>query len=195
MRKEASTAGDGPRVTRRALLGFTAAAVAVVATPVLVARPALAAPARERTLHLFHRVTGETLREVYFADGRYLPEAQARIDHILRDWHRDEVMPIDSGLLDYLHALGGLVEGKGPVEVHSGYRTPQTNAALKRRGRRPAKASLHMEARALDLHLPGVPLAKLRKAALSLGRGGVGYYPRSGFIHIDTGDVRAWVGR
>ncbi|WP_207482079.1 YcbK family protein [Arenibaculum pallidiluteum] len=163
----------------------------------MAARPALAGPASrmpERSLDLVHRVTGETLRETYFADGAYLPEALARIDWFMRDWHLDAATRIEPALLDLLHRLTRRFGTKGRVEVMSAYRTAETNARLREEGYRPASGSLHLVGRAIDLRVPGVPLAVVRRAALSLHSGGVGFYPRRNFVHLDTGEVRHWVG-
>jgi uncharacterized protein YcbK (DUF882 family) len=212
METDSSRAGAAPLIARRALIGLAGATLALAAAPAAAASPrrsravfpgagtepapgAVPTPAaRERALHLVHRVTGEAFRDVYFADGRYLPEARARIDGLLRDWRSGATAPIDPALLDALHALAGRLGRDRPVEILSGYRTPETNLLLREEGFRPARSSLHMEGRAVDLRIPGVPLGKLRRAALALGAGGVGYYPRSGFVHLDTGEVRRWIG-
>ena len=160
-------------------------------------KPAAAAiaPVKDRALHLYHRRTGEFFNETYFSEDQYIPDAMKRINWLLRDWHKDVIAPIDPGLMDLLYAIGNSVEAAKPYEVLSGYRTPATNKALRRRGLGAASHSYHMVGQAVDITLPGVDLKTMRKAALSLGLGGVGYYPRSGFIHVDTGDVRQWLGR
>ena len=141
----------------------------------------------------FHNLhTGERLKTVYRSGDRYLPHALAEINHILRDFRTGEVTAIDPSLLDLLNRLHREVNAQRPFEVISGYRSPQTNAMLRANSNGVAKHSLHMEGKAIDIRLPGVPLADLRQAALDLRRGGVGYYPKSDFVHVDTGRVRHW---
>lgn len=139
-----------------------------------------------------HTHTDETLQVVYRSGGRYLPSAMAEVNHLLRDFRSGEVCPIDPALLDILHALGGACGGQ-TFEIISGYRSPATNSMLQKTGGGGvAKRSLHMEGRAIDVRMPGVHTARLRDAALALGLGGVGYYPREDFLHLDTGRVRTW---
>lgn len=176
--------------SRRRFLLHLAAPLALGLTGLLPREAAAAV--RERSLPLHHRHTGESLRVVYFADNRYLKPGLRAAAHLLRDWRRDEVHPVDPKLLDLLWALRRKLEADGPIEILCGYRSPATNAMLRRRQRGVAKNSLHMQGMAIDLNVPGRSLKAVRKAALSLGRGGVGYYPRSGFVHVDTGPVRTW---
>ena len=114
------------------------------------------------------------------------------MNHFLRDFRNGEVHPIDPQLLDQLHRVASATGSKTSYEVISGYRSPATNRALHERSSGVATRSLHLEGRAIDVRLPGVPLADLRDAALSLAAGGVGYYPGSRFVHLDTGRPRHW---
>jgi uncharacterized protein YcbK (DUF882 family) len=149
----------------------------------------------ERALSFRHRHTGENLdRRVYYADGRYLPDALKEINHLLRDFRNDEVRPIDPGLLDLLYALQLRTESQYPFEIYSGYRSPETNAQLRRVGVGVARNSLHMQGKAIDIALPGVESNDLFRAAWSLQRGGVGFYGGSTFVHVDVGEVRTWRG-
>lgn len=150
------------------------------------------AASRERSLLLQHLHTGETLRTTYFADGRYVPSALAAAAHHLRDWRQDLAKPVDPQLLDLLWALRNRLETTAPIHVLCGYRSPATNAMLRRRSRAVARNSLHMKGMAIDLRVPNRSLRSLRAAAVSLHGGGVGYYPASRFVHVDTGDVRYW---
>ena len=179
------TAGIG----RRAALRLGAAAFATVA-----AQPALAGvlgiPARALALRNLH--TDEMVRATYWADGVWQPDGLREINHVLRDFRTGDVVDIDPGLLDLMHRLTALVGTDEPFEVISGYRSPRTNAQLARQSSGVAKKSLHMQGKAVDLRLPGVKLSSLRRAAMSLQAGGVGYYPKSGFIHVDTGRIRFW---
>jgi len=190
------TPGDAAvnRPSRRSFvrLGLAAAGAA------LVPGAAFAAPAaapRERALSFFNTHTGERLRVTYCCDGRYRPEALRQINHILRDFRLGEVKEMDVNLLDLLSDLSLRLGSDEPFHVISGYRSPRTNAMLRARGGAVtgvAGGSLHMVGKAIDIRVPGVKLDRLRAAALSLKRGGVGYYPDSDFVHVDTGRVRFW---
>jgi uncharacterized protein YcbK (DUF882 family) len=125
----------------------------------------------------------------------YQPDALKEINHILRDFRVNAVKPIDPKLLDLLHELGGTLETDQPFHIISGYRSPHTNTLLRERGgvgTGVASRSLHMEGKAIDIRIPGVKLDHLRGAARSLKLGGVGFYPSSNFVHVDTGRVRYW---
>jgi uncharacterized protein YcbK (DUF882 family) len=175
--------------TRRGFLRSLAGlSVVAVAAPVRL----LAAPGGERVLSLAHTHTGERLTVPYFADGDYLAEALSRLNHHLRDHRSGEECAIDPALFDMLNDLRLATGTREPFQVISGYRSPRTNAKLRRAGRGVAKRSLHMDGRAIDVRLADVKSSVLRDAALELRRGGVGYYRRSDFIHVDTGRVRTW---
>ena len=156
------------------------------------ARTASAARAPARQLSFYNLHTGESLRAVYWEGGHYLKDGLAEIDYVLRDFRTGEVRDIDPQLLDLLHRLRHVMECDRPVHVISGYRSPATNAMLARRSKGVAKNSYHVKGMAIDLRLPDRDLADLRAAALALGGGGVGYYPKSNFVHMDTGPVRTW---
>ena len=185
-------------LSRRRFLGLGAAAAGAAAVALVPERAFAAVPSAkraERVLSLFHTHTGERLKIAYCCDGQYQPEALTQINHLLRDFRVDEVRPIDPKLLDLLHELGGTLESDAPFHVISGYRSPRTNSMLRDRGgdhSGVASKSLHMVGRAIDIRLPGVKLDHLRNAARSLQLGGVGYYPSSNFVHVDTGRVRFW---
>ena len=150
-----------------------------------------------KQLSLFHTHTNETLDTSYCCDGRYDPAALADVNHFLRDFRVNEEHAIDPRLLDLLHTLYGELQTKDRYHVISGYRSPRTNAMLRERGGSHtgvASKSLHMVGQAIDIRVPGVPLAELHKAAVSLKLGGVGFYPRSDFVHVDVGRVRYWSG-
>lgn len=149
-----------------------------------------AQPRRRLSFHSLH--THESLELVYWEAGRYLPHALSSIDDHLRDFRTGDVYPIETGLLDLLHALNGILRNRGPLHVISGYRSPATNARLAARSSGVAKRSYHMYGMAIDIRAPGVPLERLREAGLALRRGGVGYYPKDDFVHLDVGPVRAW---
>jgi uncharacterized protein YcbK (DUF882 family) len=145
-----------------------------------------------RTLALYNTHTGESLISTFWRNGHYDRQALAGIDHILRDHRTDQVKTIDVKLLDLLASLVTDLDAREPIQIVSGFRSPVTNATLRQQGRGVAKNSLHTVGKAADIKIPGVALSSLRRAALDLHSGGVGYYPRSGFIHVDVGDVRSW---
>jgi uncharacterized protein YcbK (DUF882 family) len=175
------------RARRRILVGAASGAI-------LLASPAALASLTEkpRALSFYHTHTGEKLRIVYAERGAHLPEALEEINRFLRDFRSGEAYPIDPLLLDKLHQIQQLTGGGGPYEIISAYRSPQTNEMLRSNSNGVAQRSLHMEGRAMDVRLRGVQTSKLRAAALELQAGGVGYYPDSDFVHVDTGRVRAW---
>ncbi len=180
--------GEGQLGRRRILELGCALTLACLPVPAL-ARVRADEP---RSLGFKHRHTGEELSVVYWAGGRYLPDALAEIDHLLRDFRTGEVMPIDRGLLDLLHLLRRDLDSSAPFHVISGYRSPATNKMLAKKGGGVARKSLHMRGRAIDVDLPGRDIAALHRAAKSLKLGGVGYYPKPGFVHLDVGRVRYW---
>ncbi len=167
--------------------------LAAAATLPAVSAGARASVAGSRSLAMVHTHTGEQLDLVYAIDERYIPDALGSLNRFLRDHYSGDVGRIDPPLFDLLHQVRQALGTGRAFEVISGYRCPATNASLRQgRGGGVASRSLHMEGRAIDVRLPGVPLADLRDAALSLRVGGVGFYPREQFVHIDTGRVRSW---
>lgn len=145
-----------------------------------------------RQLGFYNLHTGESLSAFYWAEGHYIADGLAEIDHALRDFRTGDVHPIDPYLLDLVHGLRLTMEYDGPVHVVSGYRSPRTNAMLAQRSGKVAKNSYHVKGMAIDLRLPGRQLEDLRDTAMRLAGGGVGFYPESEFVHMDTGPVRAW---
>ena len=180
---------DRKLLSRRRFLATAAPAVVCAGTLSGVAR---AATAPDRRLAFYHLHTHEQLSTVYFADGDYQQAGLAEINHILRDWRTDEVHGMDLGLLDFLHDLHRRMDSSEPFHIISGYRSPKTNANLRSKGKGVAKKSLHMRGMAIDVALPDRDLRALRETALAMKHGGVGFYPKSGFIHVDTGRVRFW---
>lgn len=158
----------------------------------LVPGAALANRSPSRVLNFYHTHTGEKLRVAYAEGGRHIPEALQEINLFLRDFRSGEAHRMDPRLLDILHHLQQSTGGRGPFEIISAYRSPQTNQMLRNKSNGVATRSLHMEGRAMDVRLRGVDTRRLRQAALELQAGGVGYYPSSDFIHVDTGRVRSW---
>ncbi len=158
--------------------------------------PALATtftgPAPKRSLAFYNVHTDEHLRVCYFEQGRYLPPALSEINYILRDFRTNTIKAIDPHLLDLLHTINDRIGSRETFHVISGYRTASTNAMLRRQSHGVAKHSLHIQAKAIDIRLPGYSTERLRNLCVSLRAGGVGYYPRSNFVHVDTGRVRTW---
>ena len=191
---------DSRHISRRLFLGLGAAAAAGSLFPseafAFAGGPAAAAAmAPDRSLAFHHTHTGEELSICYCSGGDYVPEALNEVNHLLRDFRVDAVKPIDPNLLDLLFRLHTRLGAEAPFHVISGYRTPGTNALLQERGGAHsgvATHSLHIEGKAIDIRVPGIRLDHLRDTARALQLGGVGYYPASDFVHVDTGRVRHW---
>jgi uncharacterized protein YcbK (DUF882 family) len=166
--------------TRRSFLKFGGLSVLTL--------PSLGA----RSLGFYNLHTAERLNTVYWVNGGYVPEALADINRILRDYRTNEIYDISIRLLDTLCELRSQLDTSQPFELISGYRSPKTNAALRSQGHGVAENSLHLKGMAADVRVPGRDLAVLRKAAVALKAGGVGYYPASQFVHVDVGRVRTW---
>jgi uncharacterized protein YcbK (DUF882 family) len=164
----------------------------LAAAGLLVGPRAARAVARERTLSLFNLHTEERLVVEYAYRGRYQPDALRAVNRLFRDHHTGDVYPIDPELLDLLWELRVRMGSQQPFSVVSAYRSPKTNAAMRRESRGVAAHSYHMQGRAVDIYLPDRDLRVLHNAAAGLRRGGVGYYPHAGFVHVDTGPIRYW---
>lgn len=174
-------------LSRRTLL-VTAAASALFTLDPLRAF----ADAPERKLCLANPHTGEAFNDIYWAEGEYLPDALAQLDRLLRDFHNDKIVPIDPALIDTLARLHYRLRLAEPIQIMSGYRSPETNAAVRRHNHNAARNSYHMQGMAVDISVPRLSVRKLRRAALEMRAGGVGTYPGAQFIHLDVGPVRAW---
>lgn len=176
------------RITRRLLIAGGAGSLALMSVPSLAA----VSPRVPRSLKFHNLHTGETFASPYWADGAYLPDALQHIAKVLRDHRNDAVHPIAPNLLDLLHRLHARLDAKTGFQVISGYRSPESNAKLAARSNGVATHSLHMDGKAIDIRIAGVPLPDLHKAARELKGGGVGYYAASDFVHMDVGRVRSW---
>jgi uncharacterized protein YcbK (DUF882 family) len=146
----------------------------------------------ERKVRLKNLHTGENLKATYWADGKYISQTMRDVAHFLRDHRTGDRHRIDAGLLDILHDINVRTGSRHEFHIISGYRSPKTNKMLSSRSKGVAKRSLHMLGKALDIRLPGTDLRNLRKVALSVRAGGVGYYPQANFLHVDTGRFRTW---
>ena len=150
------------------------------------------ASAESRDLSLYCVHTGETLRVDYFVGGRYEPDALRAIDHLLRDYHNDEICQFDPRVLNQLYDVRRALGSSEPFHVFSGYRSPTTNENYRRMGGRVAEHSYHLTGQAIDIQLPGRDVRQVRNVAVAMRAGGVGYYPQDGFVHLDSGPVRRW---
>jgi len=175
---------------RRKLLALGGAALGIALLP----QRALASlsTARPRILTLSNLNTGESLKTEFFNGKSYDRDELARLNHFFRDYRANKVKKIDPRLFDQLFRLQAMLDTHKPVQLISGYRSLTTNNSLRSHSKGVAKHSYHTLGQAMDFHIEGIALSNVRKAALSLRAGGVGYYPSSNFVHIDTGPVRKW---
>ena len=188
------------RLNRRKLLkaSLLGAATAIVPIGVNAAQwavePAnfILQPETTRALSFYNVHTGETLKTVYFDRGEYVPGALLEVNYFFRDFRANQIKAIDPRLLDLLHRINQALDTSQPFNLISGYRSPTTNAWLAFQSEGVARHSLHMYGMASDINVQGRSLALLRLVALAMSGGGVGYYPRSDFVHVDTGRVRRW---
>lgn len=164
-----------------------AAAIGGLSSPRVAARHQ-----EERALRLYNIHTGEYTNSTFWANGHYLDDGVEALDLLVRDHRRDQVMAMQRELYQNMYQLQQLFDSHEPLYVISGYRAPESNASLRYTSSGVAEHSLHMQGRAIDIRIPGVSHRHLHRAALAMGSGGVGYYPKSGFIHIDTGRTRHW---
>ena len=174
---------------------------AFLKSSLLLAAPSLSIPALaktaqpasgERVLRLYNTHTGEKVNTPFWAEGEFIPDGLKDINKVLRDHRNNKVAQMDPELLLLLSQLNDKLDNNRELHIISGYRSPESNAKLHAASNGVAKRSLHMEAKAIDIRLPGKDLKMLHKAAMSLKGGGVGYYADSQFVHMDTGRVRYW---
>jgi uncharacterized protein YcbK (DUF882 family) len=145
-----------------------------------------------RNISLYNTHTNESLDVCYCRHGKYLAGALKAVNHIMRDHRTGDIKSIDPRLIDYLYAIANKLQVRVPFHIISGYRSPATNSLLRKRSKRVAKNSLHVKGQAIDIRLPGSKIKTLRRVAVDLKRGGVGYYPRYDFVHVDVGPLRYW---
>ena len=184
--------GEVHRIDRRDMLKLGLAGIVGSLVPLLPAKSALASNDGSWRVNLHHGHTGERFDDVYRVGDKYLPDAFERLNYFMRDFRTREAFPMDPRVIDIISIIQSKTPVKKPLEVLSGYRSPKTNAMLRRASTGVAKNSFHMYGQAIDIRLPGYSTKKLRNIAKALRAGGVGYYPRSGFVHVDTGNVRSW---
>ena len=151
-------------------------------------------PITKRSLSLYNPHTKDLFHGVYWRNGEYVGNALKKINHIMRDFRAGDIKRIDTHLLDLLSTISIKLKPQKPFQVISGYRSPETNAKLRKRGKGAAKNSYHIQGKAVDIRLPGYRTSALRRTAFRLKLGGVGYYPKRGFVHVDVGPIRYWKG-
>ena len=178
-------------MNRRIFLRSAAAVAGTAIAPAAFATNSLSADI-DKELHLYNIHTGEFVKTTFKQAGQYDQQGLDELDNLLRDHRSGESTLISRTLLDDVHTLQQMFKPNQAIEIISGYRSPKTNERLRAMGHNVAKRSLHMQGKAIDIRIPGASLRQVRKAALALKSGGVGYYPKSGFIHLDVGRVRQW---
>lgn len=186
------------KIDRRSFLGIGAATLGGVLIPAL-STPAAAANFKSgvisqgaRRLSFRNTHTGEMFSGVYRVGNKYLPDAFDQINFVMRDFRTDQKYPMDPRVIDILYTIHRMTGQTRPFEIISGYRSPTTNAMLRSKSSGVAKKSLHMQGQAIDLRMEDFSTRRIRDIAKSIRAGGVGYYSRSDFVHIDSGDVRSW---
>lgn len=188
---DTTTATTSSPLTRRSFFAFATGACSLL----LINRTASAAPTSllpARRLFLSHPHAGEGFRDVYFASGKYIPEAMARIQRLLRDLNDNTLHKIDPQLVELMHRMQQTLRTDQPLSIVSGYRSPHSNAKARRTDMKVARNSFHMQGKAVDIRVSGVLLSTLRRAAVGLEAGGVGTYRGRDFLHMDVGPVRTW---
>ncbi|MXX90977.1 MAG: DUF882 domain-containing protein [Boseongicola sp. SB0677_bin_26] len=179
-------------LTRRELLGAFCATAVVAAPNYANAFGFLRGSGDIRKIKMYSGRTGESIDTIYWIEGEYIREALKEINIFMRDVRTNQVKTIDKRAIDILAASHRLLDADAPFLLLSGYRSPKTNAMLRRRSRAVARNSLHMKGQAADVRLHGRSVAQVARAAVSCSAGGVGRYSRSGFVHMDCGPVRTW---
>jgi len=179
-------------INRRCFFKFSAQAALYSLFPVtaIASMGRLSPP--KRNLFLFNTHTGEKLDVCFYARGRYQPEALKEINHIFRDYRTGEIKPIQKELLNLLHSVSKKLDRPTRFHIISGYRSPETNAELRKKSKYVVKNSLHIQGEAADIRIPDYDTRWLRKVCMTLKAGGVGYYRESDFVHVDVGPVRHW---
>ncbi len=184
--------GHGVNSSRRGFLKLSSLAALSCIAPSQVFAAICDCQPNKRSLSFYNTHTEEAYRAVYWSNGGYLPETLAKINYMLRDHRTGETKPIETQLLDLLYAVSVKIGTREPFHIISGYRSPETNALLRKQSRDVSRLSRHMYGQAIDIRVPGCSLSQLRQVALNLRKGGVGYYPRADFVHVDIGPVRYW---
>lgn len=179
-------------LTRRALLSVFAATTVVAAPTMSNAFGFLRGAGDVRRIRMYSGRTGESIDTIYWIEGDYIPEAMAEVEHFMRDWRNGRKHRVDARAIDIMAAAHNLMDAGEPYMMLSGYRSPETNAALRSRSRGVARNSLHMQGQAADLRMQSRSVTQMARAAAACNAGGVGIYSRSNFVHMDCGPVRTW---
>lgn len=181
------------KIMRRKILkmGITGAAGLIASFAGIL--PASARETIGYTVSIKNSHTGEVFEGVYRVGGYYVPRAFRQINHVMRDHRTGDLHPIDPRLIDILSKMQKRCRCSEPITVLSGYRSPKTNNMLRSTTLNVARNSFHMRGQAVDIRVPGTAASQVQQVALSLQAGGVGYYPRRSFVHVDTGGIRNWV--
>lgn len=182
-------------LSRRSFLGIGAATLGGLLIPGLAEAAQFKTGVIDdgaRKLSFRNAHTGESFSGVYRVGDKYLPEAFGQIKTVLRDFRTGDAHEMDPRTIDIIHAVQRMTGRSTPFEIISGYRSPKTNAMLRNASTGVAKNSLHMQGRAIDLRMEGFDTKRIRDLGINLGAGGVGYYSKSNFVHLDSGDVRSW---
>ena len=180
------------QIDRRDLLRLGLVGILGSIVPLMSSGSAMASNYAERRISFRQAHTGESFNGVYRVGDRYLPEAFERMNYVLRDFRTREIFPMDPRVIDIISIIQSKIPGNDPLNILSGYRSPKTNAMLRRASTGVAKNSFHMYGQALDIRAQGYSTRKIQGIAKSLRAGGVGYYSKSNFVHVDTGTVRSW---
>lgn len=179
-------------MTRRGLLGAFAATAITAAPTFTNAAGFLRGSGDIRRIRMYSGRTGERLDTIYWIEGDYIKEAVKEVNQFMRDWRTDGIKKIDLRTIDIMAATHNILDVNEPYMLLSGYRSPQTNAMLRRKSRAVAKNSLHMTGQAADLRLGSRSVSQVARAAAACNAGGVGRYSRSNFVHMDCGPIRTW---
>lgn len=179
-------------ISRRGILGAFAATAVAAAPTYTNAAGFLRGAGDVRRIKMHNARTGESMDTIYWIEGDYLGDALREVNFFFRDWRRNEVKSIDNRTIDIIAATGKLVESREPFLLLSGYRSPATNAMLRRRSGGVARNSLHLKGQAADIRLSSRSVRQVAAAAASCQAGGVGQYSGSNFVHVDCGQVRSW---
>lgn len=180
------------RISRRALMVAFASMTVAAAPTYTNAFGFLRRGGNVRRLRMYSGRTGESINMIYWADGKYIKPAVREISYFMRDWRQNKAIEIDRTTLDIMAVAHGLMDVDEPYLLLSGYRTPQTNAMLRRRSGGVARNSYHMKGKAADLRLKSRSVPQMARAAIACKGGGVGRYSRSNFVHMDSGPIRTW---
>ncbi|QBF31861.1 DUF882 domain-containing protein [Thalassococcus sp. S3] len=181
-------------LSRRALLGAFAATAVAAAPTFANAAGFLRGAGDIRRIRMYSGRTGERIDMIYWIEGKYIKDAVREVNHFMRDWRTDDVKSMDLRMVDIMAAAHNLMDANEPYMLLSGYRSPRTNAMLRRRSGGVAKNSLHLKGQAADLRLTSRSVSQMARAAAACRAGGVGKYSRSNFVHMDCGAVRSWGG-